>query len=118
TNRPAGPLQHPANRSPVQQTQVPPQQIPGFKLTLPGNSTGDDSAPLTQSVKQSESGITEEPMIKYALSRDDDEKTLETLWPFLSQICYRAEESHGHLMKNGQMSPATELPISMSDRIS
>jgi hypothetical protein len=116
-NDSTGPLQHPANRPPSQQVQVPQLQIPGFTLTLPGNSTGDDSAPPTQSVTKSEPGITDEPMMKYALSPDDDEKTLEMLWPFLTQVCYRAEESHGHLMKNGQMSPAVEQLISMNTRI-
>jgi hypothetical protein len=115
-NGPAGPSQHPA-RQPAQQTQVPQSPIPGFTLTLPGNSTGDASAPPTQPVTQAEPGITEEPMMRYALSPDDDEKTLEILWPFLTQVCHRAEESHGHLMRNGQMSPATELPISMRERI-
>src|SRR5262249_36777781 len=73
-----------------------------------------DSAPITEP----DSGITEVPMMKYALSPADDEKTLEALWPFLTRVCDRIDESRGHLRKDGQMSPATELPVSMKDRIS
>jgi hypothetical protein len=49
-NGPTGPAQHPT-RQPVQQTQAPRLQIPGFTLTIPGNSTGASTNPQAQQVE-------------------------------------------------------------------